>query len=203
MTHKQFWLVIAAVGLGGGETLQAQATGMPSFNAPYRAFARSEFGGTVSFPQGADLAIEGQLRFGYQKFDIGARGGFVDNPGGINASVLLGAEARGRVITHTEQFPLDGALVVGLGGNFRSGASTAIMVGGLSLGRRVDPRNSQVSIIPYGEPTIFITSGGGATILNFALGLGADFRLSRVFDVRASVGLGDIEGISVSAVWVH
>jgi hypothetical protein len=39
--------------------------------------------------------------------------------------------------------------------------------------------------------------------LHFAFGLGADFRLSRLFDARVSVGLGDIEGISVSAVWVH
>jgi hypothetical protein len=33
--------------------------------------------------------------------------------------------------------------------------------------------------------------------------LGADFRLSRSFDVRASAGLGDIEGVSIGAVWVH
>ena len=32
----------------------AQATGMPTYNAPYRAFVRHEFGGTVSFPEEGD-----------------------------------------------------------------------------------------------------------------------------------------------------
>jgi len=85
-----------------------------------------------------------------------------------------------------------------------TGISTAaLIVGGLSLGRRVDPKDSQVSIVPYGEPVLFIATGGGNTTLNFAMGLGADVRLSKVFDLRVSVGLGDIEGAAFSAVWVH
>ncbi len=180
----------------------AQTTGTPSFNAPYRAFTRSEFGGTLSFPNGGGVGIEGQYRFGYQKFDLGFRGGLI-NPDAGDAYLILGAEGRSRMITHTENFPLDGALVVGLVGAFRSGASQAIISTGLSLGRRIEPQNSQVSIIPYAEPVLFITSGGGNTEVNFALGVGGDFRLSRVFDVRASIGFGDIEGIAFSAVWVH
>jgi hypothetical protein len=181
----------------------AQTTGTPSFNAPYRAFTKHEFGGTLSFPQGANYALEGQYRFGYQSFDLGFRGGWMDPGGGLDKIFLVGAEGRSRMITHTENFPLDGALVIGLAGQFVSGSSTGVISGGLSLGRRIDPKNSQVSIVPYGEPTLYITSGGGSTDAHFALGIGADFRLSRVFDVRASIGLGDVEGIAFSAVWVH
>ena len=100
-------------------------------------------------------------------------------------------------------FPLDGALIVGLGGQFVSGSSLGLISGGLSLGRRVDPKDTQVSIVPYAEPTFYISSGAGNTDTHFALGLGADFRLSKVFDARVSVGLGDVEGIAFSAVWVH
>jgi hypothetical protein len=35
------------------------------------------------------------------------------------------------------------------------------------------------------------------------LGLGADVRLSRTFDVRFSAGIGDLDGVSLAAVWVH
>jgi hypothetical protein len=49
----------------------------------------------------------------------------------------------------------------------------------------------------------FLTSGGGDTQLNFSVGLGGDLRLSKAFDARVGVGLGDIEGVSVSAIWVH
>jgi len=188
--------------VGMAAPLVGQATGTPSFNAPYRAFSKSEFGGTISFPTGGpDYGLEGQYRFGYQRFDVGARGGIISG-GGVTRGVI-GGEARTRVVTHTEQFPLDGAVVVGLGGNFGQGLTQALIVGGLSLGRRVDPKDTQVSIVPYGEPTLFIVSGGGQTNLNFALGLGADVRLSKVFDLRVSVGLGDIEGAAFSAVWVH
>jgi hypothetical protein len=182
----------------------AQTTGTPSFNAPYRAFTRHEFGGTLSFPNGYNIGVEGQYRFGYQNFDVGFRGGFLDPDfPGIDNVFVLGAEGRSRMITHTENFPFDGALIVGLAGQFGSGNSLGIVSGGLSLGRRVDPRDTDVSIVPYVEPTIFITSGNGATDAHFAFGLGADFRLSRVFDARVSVGLGDVEGIAFSAVWVH
>jgi hypothetical protein len=194
---------LASVSLG-------QTTGTPSFNAPYRAFTKHEFGGTLSFPSnsstllpGANYVLEGQYRFGYQKFDLGFRGGFADPGGGADKVFLIGAEGRSRMITHTENFPLDGALIVGLAGDFVSGSSAVIMSGGLSLGRRIDPKGSEVSIVPYGEPVLLIVSGGGQTKAHFALGLGGDFRLSKAFDVRASIGLGDIEGIAFSAVWVH
>jgi len=188
--------------LAGATTLAAQATGTTTFNAPYRAFTRSEIGLLLSFPNGGGTAFEGAYRFASGKFDLGFKGG-IFSPGGNAKTVLLaGVEARERVLTHTVDFPLDGALVVGVGGNFVSGASTLIVPVGLSLGRRIDPPGSQVSIVPYVQPTMFLVADGGSNV-NFTLGIGADFRLSRVFDARLSAGLGDLKGVSIGAVWVH
>jgi len=181
----------------------AQSTGLPSFNAPYRAFSRSEIGLVLSFPNGGGTAFEGAFRQAHGKFDIGFRGGIFTPGGNGKSRLLLGAEARERVSTHTEDFPLDGALIVGVGGQFASGSSVAVVPVGLSLGRRVDLRNSKVSIVPYVQPTGFLVAGNGTSDFLFALGLGADFRLTPRFDARISAGLGDLEGVSLSAVWVH
>jgi hypothetical protein len=199
-----FALLAASAGL-------AQVTGTPSFDAPYRAFTEHEFGGTLSFPSSGGAlgfpsggtGVEGQYRFGYETFDVGLRSGVYFPGNNLSKRFLIGVTARDRVLTHTEQFPLDGAIVVGLGGQFVSGGHEFIIPAGLSLGRRVDIKDSPVSIVPYGEPVLFLTSGGGSTDVNFALGLGGDFRLSKVFDARVSVGIGDIEGIGISAVWIH
>jgi len=183
--------------------LAAQATGTPSFNAPYRAFTRSEIGVVISFPNGGGTAFEGALRKSSGKFDIGFRGGIFD-PGGAGSTVLLlGVEARERVLSHTVDFPLDGALVFGVGGQFGSGNSTLLVPVGLSLGRRIDLEGSSVSIVPYVQPTGILVAGSGSSDFLFTLGLGADFRLSPRFDARVSAGLGDLEGVSLSAVWVH
>jgi len=199
--------VLGAV-LAGGTAPQAavaQATGMPSFNAPYRAFQRSEFGGVFSFPEGGGTAFEGVYRYASGKFDIGLRGGFFDPGSGAKTVVLAGVEARERVITHTVDFPLDGALMVGAGANLVSGGSALIIPAGLSLGRRLDPKGSTVSIVPYVQPTFAFIVGDFPSDLVFGFGVGADFRLSRVLDARVSGGLGDhpLTGVSIGAVWVH
>lgn len=183
--------------------LTAQATGQPSFNAPYRAFTRSEIGIVISFPSNQGTAFEGAYRMSSGKFDLGFRAGMLDPEGPGDAILLLGAEARQRVITHTEDFPLDGALILGIGGAFQSGNSAVFIPVGLSLGRRIDPRDSRVSIVPYVQPTGLFVAADGETDFFFGLGLGADFRLSPRFDARISFGLGDIEGVSLGAVWVH
>jgi hypothetical protein len=136
------------------------------------------------------------------KFDLGFRGGMFD-PGGGSTVLLLGVEVRQRVLSHTVDFPLDGALVLGLGGWFVSGSSALFVPVGLSLGRRIDPQGSQVSIVPYVQPTGTLVAGNNNSDFLFTLGLGADFRLSPRFDARISAGLGDLEGVSLSAVWVH
>ncbi len=188
--------------IAGATAAAAQATGTTTFNAPYRAFTRSEIGVLLSFPDPGGTAFEGVYRFASDKFDLGFKGGLWDPGSGLKTVFLAGVEARERVITHTVEFPLDGALVFGIGGNFVTGASSLIVPVGLSLGRRVDPKGSQISIVPYVQPTAFLVADGGSNV-NFALGLGADFRLSRVFDARISAGLGDLKGVSIGAVWVH
>jgi hypothetical protein len=202
--QRYAWLLLVMTVAGGARVAVAQATGTTTFNAPYRAFQRSEIGVLLSFPDGGGTAIEGAYRYASGKFDIGFKGGFF-NPSGAGSTVLLvGAEARERVITHNVDFPLDGALIVGAGGNFVSGNSALLFPVGLSLGRRIDPAGSTVSIIPYAQPTMFLIAGNNVVHhVRFDLGLGSDFRLSRAFDVRLSAALGDIEGVSVGAVWVH
>lgn len=201
MTRTRWLPSVLVLLVSAAGSLAAQATGTPTFNAPYRAFDRSEIGLLLSFPNGGGTAFEGVYRMASGRFDIGFKGGLFDPGGSGNTVLLLGAEARERVLTHSADFPLDGALVFGVGGNFVSGNSLLIIPVGLSLGRRLDTE-SNLSIVPYLQPTMFITVDGGSDVL-FALGLGADFRLSRAFDLRVSAGLGDVEGVSLGAVWVH
>src|SRR2546430_2913168 len=66
-------LVAAVAGAVPPRGAAAQATGMPSYNAPYRAFQRSELGGVFSFPEGGGTAFEGVYRYASGKFDIGLR----------------------------------------------------------------------------------------------------------------------------------
>ena len=200
---RKFGVILLFSVLVCGGTAAAQSTGTTAFSAPYRAFDAHEFGGTLSFPEGGGIAAEGLYGFGTGKFDIGLRGGFW-NPDGADTRILAGVNLRQRVLEHTETFPLDGAVVFGIGGQIVEDFSTLMIPVGLSLGRRLDVEDSQVSIVPYIQPTAFLTSGSNQdTDLHFTLGIGGDFRLSRMFDARVSVGLGDLEGISISAVWLR
>jgi len=195
------WPLLMSAGLV--TSAAAQATGLPSFNAPYRAFTRSEIGVVLTFPNGGGTAIEGAYRISRGKFDLGFRGGIFTPGGSGNSELLVGAEARERVVSHTEDFPLDGALIVGIGGGFVSGSSALFVPVGISLGRRIDPKGSKISIVPYAQPTGLLVARSGTMLVHFTLGLGGDFRLSPRFDARISAGLGDVEGVSLSAVWVH
>jgi hypothetical protein len=192
--------VAAVVLMAPVAIVAGQATFTPSYNAPYRAFTRHEFGGTFSFPDGGrDFAIEGQYRFGQGRIDVGLRGGIIDNDAG-GSDVILGVEGRGRVIDHTRgSFPLDGAIVIGLG--TAEFDAWTVPSAGLSLGRRVDLED--FSFILYGQPTLFLFTNGD-TDVEFGMGLGADFRVGRALDLRVSVGLFDgPEGLAVSLVWVR
>jgi hypothetical protein len=202
MIRKIGLMLLVALFCASGSAA-AQATGTPAFSAPYRAFDSHEFGGTLSFPEGGGFAAEGLYGFGSGKFDIGLRGGVWDRDG-ANARVLAGVNIRQRVLEHSESFPLDGAVVFGVGAQFVEDFTTLLIPVGLSMGRRLDVADSEVSIVPFVQPTAFLTSGSNQdTDLHFSLGFGADFRLTSMFAARASVGLGDLEGISISAVWLH
>src|SRR5439155_48979 len=87
------------------------------------AFQRSEIGLLLSFPNGGGTAVEGAYRMASGRLDLGFKVGFFDPPGPGSAVALAGVEARQRVITHTLDFPLDGAVILGVGGRFVSGAS--------------------------------------------------------------------------------
>ncbi len=180
-----------------------QASGFPSFNAPYRAFSDHEAGFAVSFPGWDDVAIEGLYRFGRGRFDIGIRGGILFIRKGFVSDeiVALGVEARQRILTHSDDFPADGALILGLGAQIGARDDLIASVG-VSFGRRIDIEDSDVSIIPYVQPHLWWFIGDTDDVA-FSLGLGADFRLSPRFDLRVSVGIGDIDGLSVGAVWIR
>lgn len=199
---RKLVVVLVAGTLGGTVQAAAQATALPSFLAPYRAFERSEFGAILSFTNGISFALEGQYRMAAGSFDIGFRGGYVDPDAG-SGFFVFGAEGRQRIIAHSEEFPLDGALILGAGAILQDGGEFLNIPVGLSLGRRIDPENSQISIVPYVQPTLFVVAGDVADHVLFALGLGVDFRLSPRFDARLSGGIGDLEGISIGAAWLH
>jgi hypothetical protein len=177
--------------------LQAQSTGTPVFHAPYRAFDRYEIGANVS--DAGNIAVEGFYGFSQTnaKWDLALRGGVQDNGNCCKTAVLIGVDARYRLITQTEDFPLDGAFVTGIGARLVSGSSRLLIPIGISLGRRVNFERSTVSLVPYAEPVLMPTFGDGDSDLLVALGLGADLRINRRFEVRLGIGIGDIENFSI------
>ena len=183
--------------------LAAQSTGTPVFAAPYRAFQMSEAGVSLSDPVGGGIGLEGFYRIGSHAWDIGFRGGFDAPNGGASTALLLGVDARTRVLTHDEGFPLDGALTLGFGGRFVSGGSQLLIPVGLSMGRRLDLEGSSVSFVPYVQPVLTPVFASGSNHLDFTLGLGVDMRMSRRIDLRVAGGLGDLDGVSVSAAFIH
>lgn len=182
--------------------LGAQSTGTPVFHAPYRPFARYEIGGNVS--DAGNITVEGFYGFSRTgvRWDFALRGGIRDN-GNCCTAVLVGLDARYRVIDQTEDFPLDGALITGVGAQLASGGSRLFIPIGISLGRRVNFSNSSVSLVPYGEPVLIPNFGGGHSDVAIALGLGADLRFNRRFELRAALGIGDIENFSIGFAFVR
>lgn len=191
--------LLAALCLVVTAPLAAQSTGTPVFHAPYRAFDRYEIGANVS--DAGNIAIEGFYGFSHTgaRWDFAIRGGVQDNGDcdGCKAGLLIGLDARYRVIDQSDDFPLDGALITGAGAHLVSGGSRLFIPIGLSLGRRVQFENSSSSLVPYVEPVILPTFGDGDSDVGVALGLGADLRINRRFELRLGIGIGDIENFSV------
>jgi hypothetical protein len=196
-------LVAAMVSLWSGN-LAAQATGTPIFKAPYRAFDTHEFGASLSDPGTAvDFALEGFYSYGRGTNDFGLRAGFADGAGDLDTRILLGGDFRTRVLSYSESFPLDGALTVGFGTQIGDGPDLFFLPVGVSLGRRFELEGSNTTFTPYAHPVIVPTFGGGDDDVNFALGLGVDIRFSESWAVRASGGLGDIDGVGVSLTYIR
>jgi len=188
-----------ATTLALGASAEAQETGTPVFLAPNRAFSAHELGLSLSAPGGADLGLEGFYSFASGRNDFGLRLGLLDS--GDTSDLLLGGHFRTCLLTRSEDFPLDGALTVGVGAAFFDGRSVVRVPIGLSLGRRFD--SSGLSFVPYLQPVLLPTFSDGDSELGLALGLGLDLRLTRRFDLRVAGSVGDLEGFSVSFAWVR
>ena len=181
----------------------AQETGTPVFKAPYRSFERHEFGASLSDPgEGAGIALEGFYRFGKNANDFSVRAGFADSDADDN-TFLIGGDFRTQVVKYSESFPLDGALTLGFGGVFGTDQEDVFLLPvGISLGRRFDIEGSSTTFVPYVHPNLVPVFGGGDD-LQFTLGLGVDVNLGEQWAIRASGGLGDIEGIGISASYLR
>jgi opacity protein-like surface antigen len=204
--HRNLSGGILAVALlaGVAGTSVAQETGTPIFKAPYRAFTHHELGASLSDPgEGVSLALEGFYRYGSGANDFSLRGGFEDLNGSAGTRVLLGGDFRTQVVSYSESFPLDGSLTLGLGANVGDGRDTYYIPVGISLGRRFDLEGSNTTFVPYAHPVIVPKFGGGDSDVDFALGLGVDIRFSEQWAIRASGGLGDIEGVGLSLAYIR
>jgi opacity protein-like surface antigen len=193
-------LLILALLVAPG-AVAAQSTGTPVFAAPYRAFVKSEFAASISDP-GAGMALEGSYKFGHKTWDIGFRAGFQDTDGG-STPILLGADGRTRVITHSESFPLDGALTLGVGAMLADGGNVMLIPAGLSLGRRLDLDGSEVSFVPYFQPLFHAAFASGNSDFGFSVGLGVDAKVSKQLDLRLSGAIGDYEGVGFTVAFLH
>jgi len=194
--------LIAAIALGMvvSADLAAQSTGTPVFMAPYRAFKNYEIGGSLTDP-GSAWTFEGFYRWAADVLDLGLRTG-VWSPDNGESRFLIGGDLRTRVVTHTDNFPLDGAFTLGLGGSFGGGADEGYIPVGFSLGRRILLENSAISFSPYAHPVLTPSFGASGDLL-FTLGLGVDIKFTQHFDLRVSGGIGDLDGVGISAAYVH
>ena len=124
--------------------LAAQSTGTPVFHAPYRGFTRYEIGANVS--DAGNVAVEGFYGWSPDRarWDVALRLGVLDRDPGKTA-LLTGVDARFRLIDQSQDFPLDGAIITGVGAQLVSGGSRLFIPIGISLGRRVDFSNSTAS----------------------------------------------------------
>jgi opacity protein-like surface antigen len=197
-------ILVLALLAGAAGRSAAQETGTPIFKAPYRAFTSHEFGVSLSDPgEGISLALEGFYRYGKDANDFSIRGGFADLNGSGGTRLLLGGDFRTQVLSYSESFPLDGSLTLGVGANVGDGPDAYYIPVGISLGRRFDLEGSNTTFVPYVHPVIDPTFGGGDSHVNFALGLGVDIRFSESWAVRASGGIGDIDGVGISVAYIR
>jgi hypothetical protein len=204
--RRNLWggILVLALLAGAAGRSAAQETGTPIFKAPYRAFTSHEFGVSLSDPgEGISLALEGFYRYGKDANDFSLRGGFADLNGSGGTRLLLGGDFRTQVLSYSESFPLDGSLTLGVGANVGDGPDAYYIPVGISLGRRFDLEGSNTTFVPYLHPVIVPTFGGGDSQVNFALGLGVDIRFSESWAIRASGGIGDIDGVGISVAYIR
>jgi hypothetical protein len=181
---------IAAVEASG------QATGLPTFFAPTRAFGSSELGATLSRPGGDATGIEGRFGAGLNRADLAIRAGFVDPGGGGDGSFVAGVEARIPVLGRTSTFPLDGSFILGVGRHFADGGGQTFVPVGLTLGRRLSLDGQALQLTPYAQPTVLFADDALV-----AMGLGIDLRIRGIPEIRMNWAIGDMDGFSISLFW--
>jgi hypothetical protein len=180
----------------------AQETGTPVFLGPERLFQASDIGVSVSDP-GNGFAAEGFYRMAAgPSQDFGLRVGFADPSGGGATAFLVGGDYRAKLLNHTQDFPLDGALLVGVGAQLFGDQDVLFVPIGFSMGRKILLENSSTAFVPYFTPTIIPTFASNSDI-NFSVGLGVDIQFGPQFDLNVSGAIGDLDGISVSFSWLH
>ncbi|HEX5385117.1 MAG TPA: hypothetical protein VFW66_00270 [Gemmatimonadales bacterium] len=197
-------VVVAGLTAVSAAPAAAQETGTPVFKAPYRTFDQYEFGASFTDPGGAtNFSLEGFYTYGYRQFDLSVRGGFEDLKGDTGTRYLLGGDLRTRFLSYSDRIPVDASLTLGFGANVGTGRDVYYVPIGVSVGRRFNLENSQTTFVPYLQPVLVPTFGGGESDVDLALGVGVDLRFSRSLGLRVSGGLGDIEGVGVSIAFVH
>jgi hypothetical protein len=203
--------LVAGFAALAGSSLAAQETGTPIFKAPYRTFTTHEFGASLSDPgSGVSYALEGFYRYGSGPWDLSVRGGWAHLSSSVNGVAtpcctryLVGGDVRTQVLKYSESVPLDGALTLGFGANVGSGVDAYYVPIGISVGRRFELENSKTTFVPYAHPVLIPTFGGGDSHIDFALGLGVDIRFSQNLAIRASGGVGDVDGVGISLAYIH
>jgi hypothetical protein len=203
-------LVAASVALWATDSA-AQETGTPVFKAPYRVFTNHEFGVSLSDPgSNVSYALEGFYRYGQGSYDLSVRGGWAHLTSSVNGVAtpcctryLLGGDFRTQILQYSESIPVDGALTVGFGANVGSGQDVFYLPVGISIGRRFDLEGSNTTFVPFAHPVLVPRFGGGGSHVDFALGLGVDVRFSKSLALRASGGLGDINGVGISLAYIR
>jgi hypothetical protein len=183
----------------------AQTIGTPIMKSPYRAFQHTELAGYISDPgSGISVAVQGEYRMARPRFDWGLTVGLMDASGAGDDIFAAGIDGRAKLAEHTQDFPLDASVTAGFGALFQGGDAGFLVPFGLTLGRKVLLEESSVSFTPYVNPVIMPVFGNDNVVGNdvmFGFGLGVDIALSRMWDVRVSGSLGDIEGLGVGLAW--
>lgn len=175
----------------------AQATALPTFHAPTRAFGISETGVALSRPGGDVTGLELRLGSALDEADLALRGGYLDTSSG-GGSWLVGLEARIPVLGRSSGFPLHGALILGLGHHFADGGGQTIVPIGLTVGRRLFVDGNAFVLTPYAQPTVIFAGDELITI-----GLGLDVKIGEVPEIRLNWAEGDLDGFSLSLFWTR
>lgn len=180
----------------------AQSTGMPVSAPPVRSFDTYTLGATVSDP-GSGVGFEGWGGFALGPGDVTIRAGLWDPGSSVSSIFLVGADYRQQLVRHSESFPMDGSVTVGLGGNFVSGSSAFLIPVGFSLGRKFQVTDSEVQFQPYGQPLVHFVFGDGTDDVLFSIGLGLEVQINDQIALDVNGMLGDLDGISIGFAYLR